>query len=248
MNMLTNYLVPQWISIAFLIAIPAPFILISLFVYRAAKKTQNKIAFPATVIFFILYLAYIAIASYYGWFSQVSFPPKVLLLNTFPFALLLFIIILNTKVYKTILANSAIEDIVKLHIFRLIGVFFILLAIHNALPKPFAFIAGIGDMLTAISSVYVAKAIKNKKSYAKKLTYWWNIFGAVDILFTAIAANVLTKMSIDTGVMGVDTLAVFPFCIIPAFAPPIILFLHLGYFQKTKIFFSLSCFLVLWQE
>jgi hypothetical protein len=32
--------------------------------------------------------------------------------------------------------------------------------------------------------------------------------------------------------MGVDTLAVFPFCIIPAFAPPTILLIHLAVFQK----------------
>jgi hypothetical protein len=36
--------------------------------------------------------------------------------------------------------------------------------------------------------------------------------------------------------MGVDTLATFPFCIIPAFAPPIILFLHLAIFRKLKKF------------
>lgn len=236
MNTLTNYFVPQWISIAFLIAIPAPFILIALFVYKAAKKTQNKTALPITVAFFISYVAYIAIASYNGWFNQVSLPPKVLLFTTFPFALLLFVVVINTMLFKTILENSALEDIVKLHIFRLIGVFFILLAINNALPKPFALIAGIGDMLTAVSSIFVANAIKNKKSYAKKLTFCWNIFGTIDILFTAIAANVLTKMSIDTGVMGVDTLALFPFCIIPAFAPPIILFLHLAIFKKLKYF------------
>jgi hypothetical protein len=67
---------------------------------------------------------------------------------------------------------------VKLHIFRVIGVFFILLAIHQALPKPFAFIAGLGDVITAISSIFVANAIKNNKSYAKKLTvfleHFWN--------------------------------------------------------------------------
>jgi len=236
MNTLANYFIPQWISIVFLIAIPTPFILIALFVYKAAKIAQNKTALPITVAFFISYLAYIAIASYNGWFNQVFFPPQVLLFTTFPFAFLLFFVILNTKVYKTILENSALEDIVKLHIFRLIGVFFILLAVHNTLPKPFAFIAGIGDMLTAVTSIFVANAIKNKKSYAKKLTFWWNIFGTVDILFTAIAANVLTKISIDTAVMGVDTLAVFPFCIIPAFAPPMILFLHLAIFKKLKSF------------
>ncbi len=124
----------------------------------------------------------------------------------------------------------------RLHIFRVIGVFFVLLALHDALPKPFALIAGIGDVLTAISSVFVAKAIQDKKSYAKKLTYIWNIFGTVDILYTAIAANVLTKISIETGALGVDTLAVFPFCIIPAFAPPTILLLHWSIFKKLQNF------------
>jgi drug/metabolite transporter superfamily protein YnfA len=112
----------------------------------------------------------------------------------------------------------------------------VLLALYDALPKPFAFIAGFGDMLTAIGSIFVVKAIQHKKSYAKKLARIWNVFGTIDILFTAIAANVLTKISIDTGAMGVDTLAVFPFCIIPTFAPPTILFLHWAIFKKIKNF------------
>jgi uncharacterized membrane protein (DUF485 family) len=236
MSALTQYPIPQWISIAFLFVIPLPFILIVLFIRAEAKKIHNKHALHISVIFFIIYLVYIALGSFNGWFNQISLPPKVLLLTTFPFAFLLFVIVLNTEIYKTILENSALESLVQLHIFRLIGVFFVLLAVHNSLPKPFAFIAGIGDMLIAITSLFVAKDIRNKKEYAKKLTYYWNIFGTIDILFTAIAANVLTKISIDTGAMGVDTLAIFPFCIIPAFAPPIILFLHWTIFKKLQYF------------
>ncbi len=236
MNTLVHHLLPQWISIAFLIAIPTPFILIALFIRKEAKKIPNERAYLMVIAFFILYLSYIALAAYKGWFNQVALPPKILLFTTFPFAFLLFVIVLQTKVYKTILENVALENLVKLHIFRLIGVFFILLATHNALPKPFAFIAGTGDMLTAVSSIFVVNTIQNKKSYAKKLTYYWNIFGTVDILFTAIGANVLTKISIDTGAMGVDTLAFFPFCIIPAFAPPMILFLHWAIFKKIQSF------------
>lgn len=236
MNTLTQYPIPQWISVAFLIAIPLPFILIVAFIRAEVKKTAYKLAYPISILFFALYLSYIALASCTGLFNEVSLPPKVLLLTTFPFAFLLFAIVLNTKTYKNIRQNSALENLVALHIFRVIGVFFVLLAVHHALPKPFAFVAGIGDMLTAASSLFVVKAIRDQKSYAKRLTYWWNIFGTVDILFTAIAANVLTKMSIDNGSMGVDTLAMFPFCIIPAFAPPIILFLHWTIFKKLQQF------------
>jgi hypothetical protein len=120
---------------------------------------------------------------------------------------LLFGILLNTRIYKSILENASLESLVRLHIFRVIGVFFVLLAVHDALPKSFAFIAGIGDMVTAVTGFFVARAIQDKKTYAKRLTYAWNIFGTIDILFTAIGANVLTKLSIETGAMGVDTLA-----------------------------------------
>lgn len=237
MNPLTQYFVPQWIAVAFLIVIPLPFVLITLFTRKETNKFQHdQKAYLNVMVFFMLYLGYISFASYSGWFNQVSLPPKVLLLTTFPFALFLFVVILRTKVYHAILENATLESLVQLHVFRVIGIFFILLAMHNTLPKPFAFIAGIGDMLTAISSIFVANAIKNKKSYAKKLAYYWNIVGTIDILFTAIAANVLTKLSIDTGIMGVDTLAMFPFCIIPAFAPPAILFLHWSIFKKLKLF------------
>ncbi len=229
-----QYPIPQWMSIAFLMAIPLPFILIALLVRTEAKKIQNTMAFPAVAVFFVCYLAYIAFAGLNGWFNQVLFPPKVLLLTTFPYALLLFGVVMNTKIYQSIVENTPLENLVRLHIFRLIGVFFVLLAFYDALPKPFALIAGFGDMITAISSIFVVKAIQQKKSYAQKLTYYWNIFGAVDIMFTAVAANVLTKISIDTGAMGVDSLAMFPFCIIPAFAPPTILLLHWAIFTKIK--------------
>jgi hypothetical protein len=236
MNSLTEYFVPNWISILFLLTIPLPFILITIWVRGAARKINAVTVLYAVVVFFIVYLSYIGFASFAGWFNQVSFPPRVLLYTTFPFAFLLFGVVLNLTAFKKINEVTTIETLVKLHLFRLVGVFFILLALHNALPKPFAFIAGAGDMLTAISSIFVVKAIAAKKAYARRLTYAWNIFGAVDIMFTAIAANVLTKISIDTGSMGVDSLAFFPFCIIPAFAPPTILFLHWLIFQKLKNF------------
>lgn len=236
MNNLTQYLVPEWVSITFLVVIPLPFVLILIFVRKVAQKAQRAMAFPLLLAFFALYLIYIGFASFQGWFDVVSLPPTVLLLTTFPYAFLLFGLLINTKLYRTLLEHAPLDGLIQLHIFRLIGVFFVLLAVYEALPKPFAFIAGCGDMLTALSSIFVARAIQKKKSYAKRLALIWNIFGTVDILFTAIAANVLTKISIDTGAMGVDTLAAFPFCIIPAFAPPTILFLHWAIFKKIEKF------------
>lgn len=236
MNTLTHYPIPEWISIAFLLLIPLPFVLITLFVRKKTKQSSYHRTHLLVFAFFALYLAYIALSSYFGWFMRVSLPPSVLLLTTFPFATFLFLVIAKTKIFQFILEKAPLESFVKLHLFRVIGVFFIILASEDALPHWFAFIAGIGDILTAIGSIFVARAIQNKRNYAKKLVLFWNVFGTIDILFTAIAANVLTKISMDSGAMGVDSLAFFPFCIIPAFAPPMILFLHWTIFKKLKQF------------
>ncbi len=238
MNPLTQYPIDQWIAIAFLIAIPLPFILILISVRKEANKLILRNTFQIVTTFFILYISYIVLASFMGWFNKVFLPPMVLLLTTFPYAFLLFLFVAKTKAYQKIIHSISLDQLVALHIFRFIGVFFVILALYDALPKTFAFIAGFGDMITAASSIFVAKAIRDRKTYAKKLTLSWNIFGTVDILFTAIAAITLTKISIDSGSMGVDTLATFPFCLIPAFAPPTILFLHWSIFKKIKQHFN----------
>jgi hypothetical protein len=230
--MMITYNFPQWIATAFTIVFPIAVVLIALLAKKSTPIGNQTRVFYAVLGFYILFLGYVSVCTFNGLFDGVFLPPLVLLYGTFPLALILFGVVINLKIFKDILQNALLPDLVRVHIFRLLGVFFVLLAFHDALPKPFALIAGLGDMITAVTSIFVAKAIENKAAYAKKLTYIWNTFGFLDILFTAVMANVLTKISIDTGAMGVDTLAKFPFCFIPAFAPPTIIFLHFAIYKK----------------
>jgi hypothetical protein len=232
-NIFTD-LVPIWVSVLFLIVIPIPIFLIAFLAKKGALEVHKKSVFYSILGFYALYFLYVGLASINGLFDKVALPPTILKLSTLPLFAFLFGVVFNLAIYKTILQNTTLESLVKVHIFRLIGVFFIILTYYETLPKFFALIAGFGDMLTAIASIFVAKAISDNKKYAKKLTYLWNTFGLIDILFTAISAFVLTKISIDTGAMGVDMLAQFPFCFIPAFAPPTIIFLHVAIYKKLK--------------
>jgi hypothetical protein len=232
MNTLINYPVPSWIAIAFLSVIFIPTFMLAVLAKKGLYNS-NKV-FYVVLLFFGLYFSYVTVACLNGLFNKPFLPPLVLLCCTFPLALFLFTVIINLKIFKEFLENIKLENLVSIHIFRLVGVFFLLLAFHNSLPKFFAIIAGLGDIITAITSIFVAKAIIQNKAYAKNLTLIWNTFGFLDIAFTAVTAILLTKLSIDKGIMGVDTLAQFPYCFIPAFAPPIIIFLHVAIFSKIK--------------
>ena len=202
-------------------------------VARLAGKAQLRNGFAKTLGFYLVYLTLVSIASLIGFYDEVMLPPKIVATTTFPFAVVL-IVYFSTN--QCIAATNALslETLVGVHIFRLVGSFFIVLFLLGQLPKPFALIAGLGDVITALSSIWVVRAIRQQKPYARRLTWVWNTFGLLDILATSAMAILFTKWSIDTGAQGVEFLAAFPFCFIPAFAPPTIIFLHFLVIRKLR--------------
>ncbi len=220
---------PFLFSLLFLVAFAFPVVMVALL----AKKGKVKNGFWWVIGFYLPYLALVGFASFQGFFDTIMLPPKIVLTTTLPLAIFVTILY-GTKTCKRANALLNLEDLVKIHIFRLIGSTFIILWLYQLLPTGFALFAGIGDLLTALSSIFVVHAIRSKKSYARKLTFIWNTFGLVDILITSALAIIFTKISIDNGVQGVEFLAEFPFCFIPAFAPPTIIFLHLLVFRKLS--------------
>jgi hypothetical protein len=234
MQYLIEYPIPEWVAALFLLAIPAPILLTMFLVKSAFNGSFAKRAFRTVGVFFSVYVIYILLLGHTGKFETVFFPPKVLLFTTFPFAFFLFLYVAKTSWFAGFIMQVALERLVGVHIFRLIGCFFLLLAFYDALPGWFAIIAGVGDVVTAITSIWVSDLIRRGHPDFRKITWLWNTFGLADILFTAVSANVLTKLSIDSGTMGVDTLATFPYYFIPALAPPLIVFLHYATYLKLK--------------
>ncbi|MFK7813990.1 MAG: hypothetical protein AB8B59_15950 [Maribacter sp.] len=226
--MFSNQL-PFYISILFLLAFILPLVMVA----RLAKKSKVKNGAKLVLGFYIPYLILVAIASLNGFFDEVMLPPKIVLTTTLPLAILVTIVF-NTRVCKKANAVLELEDLVQVHIFRLVGGFFLILLLFDLLPPIFALVAGVGDLLTALTSILVVQAIKQKKKYAKRITFIWNTFGLLDILATSVMAILFTKFSIDNGTQGVEILAEFPFCFIPAFAPATIIFLHLLVYRKLS--------------
>lgn len=232
MSFLTD-LVPSWVSILFLIVIPIPIFLIAHLAKKGSEPSpKSNINYWSVLFFYGIYLVYVSIACFQGLFEEVTLPPKILKFTMVPLLIFLLVIIFNLPVYKSILKKLSLSDLVRIHIFRLIGSFFLILGFYQVLPLSIALIAGLGDLTTALSSIFVAKSLRENKAYARKLTFAWNTFGFLDIIATSATAFILTKFSIETGSQGVDALGVFPFCFIPAFAPATIIFLHISIYRK----------------
>lgn len=240
MDIFTNSL-PLWVSLIFLISFLVPIFMI----VKVVKQGVNQINFdndtkarklPALVLFFFgTYYLYVAIMSLTGIFQVNTLPPRVLLFTAIPLALFYFLFVFRTKIFWKILENVKLSALVRIHIFRLVGVFFIIGWYYDILPKSFAFIGGIGDIFAAVTAFFVAVLIDKKAKYYKKITLIWNIIGFWDIVSVIISAVYITKQAIEGNLQGILEMTKFPFCLIPAFAPATILFLHICIFKKLKM-------------
>jgi hypothetical protein len=173
--------------------------------------------------------------SFTGVFQVNTIPPRVLLFTAIPLTLFSFLFVFRTKTFWKILENVKLSDLVRIHIFRFVGVFFIIGWYYGILPKSFAFIGGIGDIFTAVTAIFVANFIDKKSNNYKKITLIWNIIGFWDIVSVIISAVYVTKQAIENNTQGILEMANFPFCLIPAFAPATIIFIHICIFKKLKM-------------
>lgn len=228
--------IPIYVSLIFLLVIPIPILMIANLgrkgVQQSAERGSGKTVFWAVLLFYIIFLVYTSIAAFQGWFTELTLPPKILLLTTLPLLIFLLVVISNLPVYKKILSSLNTSELIRLHIFRLIGSFFLILTFYGTLPGRMGFLAGFGDLITALSSIWVARVVQQKASNWKTIGLVWNTFGFLDIIATSATAFFLTKLSIETGAQGVEILGEFPFCFIPAFAPATIIFLHVSIYRK----------------
>jgi hypothetical protein len=239
MDILTNT-VPAWVSISFLLTFPISFFMIAHVAKQGAIHANlgNQKAtrlFGIVLIFYTIYSVYVSTVSISGFFMENSLPPKILLYTAFPLLAFYLLVISNLEIYKVILEKVTLQALVGIHLFRFIGIFFIITNAYGAIPAKFAYIGGLGDIATAIFAIFVIKALDSKKSYAKKLVIIWNIFGLCDIFSVLTTAIITTRISIETGSQNIVEIANFPFALIPAFAPATIIFLHITTFRKLRL-------------
>lgn len=232
--------VPYWLSILFIILFFAPGYMIGevakLSYLNAGKSIDSAKKLKRNIIlFYLIYLAVVGVVSATGFFLKNSLPPKIILFTVIPLLVFYFAYVWRSSWFKTVLEHSQLADLVWIHLFRFVGVFFLILYTYEALPKKFAFIGGWGDIATAGLAIPLIYLLKKKISFAKPLTWLWNTFGLIDIISVIVTALIITKASIAEGGDGVLQFATFPFSWIPALAPATIVFLHFAtYVKLTK--------------
>lgn len=118
--------------------------------------------------------------------------------------------------------------LVGLNATRLVGVFFLLLAVDGRLSAPFAPSAGWGDIAVGVTAIVLALAMM--RGIARPI--WlaaWNVLGILDLL-SAVSLGALsapgTPFRVFTEGPGTQAIGALPWTLIPATLVPLFLLIH----------------------
>jgi hypothetical protein len=126
-----------------------------------------------------------------------------------------------------------LRGLVALHATRTVGIGFVLLWAYGVLPGVFAWPAGVGDAVAAMTAVGIVLWWLGGGSVSRRTLVWWNTFGLADFL-TAVAVGTLARSTALGGAANADAMASLPLVLFPAFVVPLFALTHLAVLVKVR--------------
>jgi hypothetical protein len=125
---------------------------------------------------------------------------------------------------------ASLPAIIGVQVYRILGVTFVILLALGQLPAHFAKPAGWGDIIIGITGPLVALALLRGAAGARALAITWNAFGLLDLLVavgmgTGVLAPYLMP-GLGSRVPSAAAMGVFPLILVPTFAVPLSVILH----------------------
>jgi hypothetical protein len=116
-------------------------------------------------------------------------------------------------------------------VYRAIGATFLVLMVQGQLPAHFAIPAGWGDVAVGLAAPLVALALARRIAGSRALATGWNVFGLLDLVVavgmgTGYLAPLLAP-HLGAHVPPAPAMGVFPLIMVPLFAVPVSIMLHL---------------------
>jgi hypothetical protein len=212
--------------------VPVLFILTTLlaafFVYRAAKYSKS------VLVIMLLWLAFQAIIGISGFYKQTDgMPPRLVLMLAPP--LILTAVLFLTGRGRNFIDNLDLGTLTILHVVRLpVELVLLWLFVNGSVPQLMTFEGRNFDILSGITAPFIYYFGFVRKSMGRKALLAWNF------ICLALVLNIVTH-----GILSVPTrfqalafeqpnvgLLYFPFCWLPSFVVPVVLFAHLTAVRK----------------
>ena len=162
-------------------------------------------------------------------------------LPTIQYGILLPILIGGVLLWRSSTLGRIIDAVplpwlVGVQLYRALGTMFLILYANNKLPALFAWPAGIGDILVGVLAPLVALIYARAPREGASLVLGWNVLGILDLV-VAVSTGFITAPSPFLPHINPPTselMSVLPLVVIPTFAVPISILLHIATLMKLR--------------
>ena len=156
--------------------------------------------------------------------------PLVPLFVIVPFTIAILAIQFSPPI-RSVLSATSLPAVIGVQLYRTIGALFLVLLALGQLPAHFALPAGWGDIGIGLSAPLVALAVARGSPGSRALAVAWNVVGLIDLVVavgmgTGFLAPLLAP-ELGTRVPPAAVMGVFPMILVPTFAVPVSVLLHL---------------------
>ena len=161
-------------------------------------------------------------------------PPRIFVFGVLP-TIILVIFTLVTKKGNHFINNLSLKQLTIIHVVRIpVEIVLYLLFINKTIPKLMTFEGRNFDIIAGITAPIMAYLAFRNSKVSKKLLIFWNVIGLIlllNIVFNALfsAPSPIQKFAFDQPNIAI---LYFPFCWLPTFIVPIVLFSHLAALSK----------------
>jgi hypothetical protein len=189
---------------------------------------QRRNFWLAVLIPYTLWLAVIWSAAINGVFRPGASPVPLLPLAIFLPVIIGTPILLGSKRMGQVLDAVPATWLIALQLYRVFGSVFLVGWARNVVPGVFALPAGVGDVITGLLAVPIAISLAADTPEVRRAAIAWNVFGLVDFA-VAVRIGLMTApgpFQMITPSIPNSTVGVYPNVMIPAFAVPSSILLH----------------------
>lgn len=196
-----------------------------LVIHRALKDAKTSLTILLVLLAWFGTVYFLGSGGFFG--QRPLYVPNIIWAFA---ALLIFIkVTLMSKSLERVFDTVPLTWIINLQVFRVMGVGFLSLYMMELLPGEFAIPTGVGDVFVGITAPVVAYIYLLKKSYSRQLAIFWNYLGIADLAMAISLGNLTYPRPLQVIPTEVpnDPIALFPLVLIPVFAVPLSVLLHL---------------------
>lgn len=223
--------IPDWISITLLGSNALIALVVWAGFYRSARLpgSQRTTASISAGIFLAAWLGLAIGLGLNGFFGRYAYGRVPGIAFAFLPLLIGYILASVSSSWHTTIDMTPPPWLIGVQTYRIVGVLFLALFAQGRLPDVFALPAGIGDFLVGITAPLVAYLYHIKYPWSRSLALLWNLVGITDLVLAVTLGFLSSPGPFHLLALNDPNRLItsFPLVLIPAFAVPLSILLHL---------------------